>query len=412
MVRLKGFDPSSRTWPEGTSHREAFEWGLEEERRLKTGDVPTLMRKKWSSITLNSLFEEYTEYFDGRKWLQKKSYEREKISISAFLERRPDIANKSILFLPSRDIQEYIDHELGRGIRSSTLKRNLLNPCSALINKFAKKRKQLSLPNPFRGLLELPDDPPPRDWVLSDDELHRLYVAIVEGCRGRHQKLLWSSLVRTALITGLRRIQLLRLQWKDVDLQNSRLWVEPAKREKKGRWLPLSIETCGFLQGYCDSVPEKDKYRLLLSQVFPITGTAHEQAWKRIVKRAKLYKPMDDGTVDWFTFHDLRHCAATYFRSKKYGLTGEQCSYMLGHIDRRMTATYEHIWDQLVDEIRTKFDEADRAYKPMVDGIYQLLPPENIADLRLSMSKEELSLYFEEDYEAWEKTKRALWQWE
>jgi integrase len=264
-------------------------------------------------------------------------------------------------------------------------------------------------------------DPPHRDRVLTDDERLALYVSIVEGGRGKQQKLLWISLVKTALDTAMRRIQLLNLRWKDIDFEKRRLWVNPAKKEKRGRWLPLSNEVCHYLKLYYEHVPEEN--RTPPARVFPITGTAHEQAWKRIVTRAKLFETREDETRDYLHFHDLRHTAATSFRSKPIGLTGDENSYMLGHIDKRMTAMYEHVWDQMVEDIRAKLDAADDAWDPsdvskawqkatLSDGTeVALLPPANIVSLKLFHSAN-MHLDFPEEWKLWEKKKQQFAPWQ
>jgi integrase len=328
------------------------------------------------------------------------------------------------LMASTHEIQKYVDDQLNAGILASTIRRNLINPLRHIINKFASRRRpvRINLPDPFREII-IPDNPEPRDWVLSNKEKLQLYVAIVEGCRGRQQKLLWFALVKIALNTGLRRIQLLNLQWRCVDFEGRAILVLPAKREKKARFVPLSNETCWFLKKYHDELPEEN--RRPASLVFPITGTAHEQAWKRIVKRAGLLKTKDDPLVIqrasvnakayYFCFHDLRHTAATDMRSKKIGLTADETDYMLGHIDKRMSARYEHIWDFLVDDIRDKLNRAEEA-EPEFDekGEMKLMAPEEIARLKLFETEQPypLGVVFQPEAEAWEKTKNALWQWE
>jgi integrase len=185
--------------------------------------------------------------------------------------------------------------------------------------------------------------------------------------------------------------------------------VNPAKKEKRGRWLPLAMGLCHFLKLYYNRIPQEN--RTPESRVFPITGTAHEQAWKRIVKRANLFETRENGAPDYFCFHDLRHTAATNFRSKPIGLTADENSYMLGHIDKRMTGIYEHVWDMLVDDIRAKFDIADEDWKPKVKVVltggkeYGLLPPDDIAEL-VAFETAEHPLYrnLPDEWALWQKT--------
>jgi hypothetical protein len=58
QVRLAGFGAFSRTFDK---YADAKAWGLEQERKLKLGDVPTERRKELQGVTLNSLIEWYRQ---------------------------------------------------------------------------------------------------------------------------------------------------------------------------------------------------------------------------------------------------------------------------------------------------------------------------------------------------------------
>ena len=418
IIRLDGHKPGFKSFPEGTPYQEAMEWGLEEERRLKTEGVPTLQRERGRNHSIASLFGAYKQYLiDPRyEWKKKKSWHKEEIAIEALEERCPEIYNKQIFLLKRTDIQDYIDKLLSEGILPSTVRRNFVGPLRSLINKYARKKLgYINMPNPFSGL-DIPDNPPHRKRVLSKAEQLRLYVSIIEGCRGKHQKLLWFSIVRLALNTSLRRKPLLDLKWKNVKLDERKIWAYPTKKEPEGRWLPLSLETCRFLEMYFGTLPN-DK-RQPDDPVFPMTEWAHISGWKRIVWRANLYQEIEGKNwkngqklKDWFQFRDLRHTALTRFRSTRnggVGLDGDQNSYMAGHIDERMTKTYEHHWDDLIADIRDKLDAADDAWKP---EDHVSLPPENIAALKVF--DEFISngiMMWPNEHKAWEEAKKGLWQ--
>jgi hypothetical protein len=87
MVRLQGYPHSSKIFPEGTSERDAYEWGLEQERKLKLGDVPTLRRKEWQNVTILSLIQDYRQDRLIHIHNRKRSYDNEDIMLDAFLGR-------------------------------------------------------------------------------------------------------------------------------------------------------------------------------------------------------------------------------------------------------------------------------------------------------------------------------------
>jgi hypothetical protein len=59
QVRLKGHAAIVETFPDGTKKEQAREWGLEQERKLKLRDVPTLQKRALGSMTLEGLIRRF-----------------------------------------------------------------------------------------------------------------------------------------------------------------------------------------------------------------------------------------------------------------------------------------------------------------------------------------------------------------
>jgi integrase len=245
------------------------------------------------------------------------------------------VCQKTLAELKPSDFARYRDRRLTSGIKASTLRREL-NP---LRNIFKVARREWGLPvqSPFQDL-DLPPEPHHRERVASREEQKTLYKAAV-GCRGFKQRLLWCALILTALTTGMRRGELLKIEWRDIDFEKRTLHVR-AEITKRGRsrFLPVSKWLCLHLLVYRSRVSEKAPS----AKVFPISGSAHEQAWKRLCKRA--------GIQD-FTFHDLRHTAGTNY--DEIGLTKSENEYMLGHAGGGTNSRYVH---GQIELIRGKLD--------------------------------------------------------
>ena len=139
-----------------------------------------------------------------------------------------------------------------------------------------------------------------------------------------------TPVVILALNTGLRRGELLALQWSAVDLVNRRLIVRGASA-KSGltRHIPLNDEAARVLTAWkpCSASD---------SLVFPgPTGEPMNDlktAWGKVAKAAKL---------DDFTFHDLRHTFASNL--VQAGVDLNTVRELLGHCDIRMTLRYAHL---------------------------------------------------------------------
>ncbi len=247
--------------------------------------------------------------------------------------------------------------------------------------KVAQREWGLAVDNPLQGL-DLPPEDYHREPKLGPEERFQLYRAI-EGCRGIQQQRLWLSLVIIALNTALRRGELLKLEWRDIDLSKGTMNVRAENtKTRKSRLLPLSGQAKRALQQYYETISEEGRAPAM--KVFPITGSAHEQAWRRICRRA--------GIRD-LHFHDLRHIAATAFASKPVDLSVRENAYMLGHISAGVTGRYEnHEKLQMVEAIKAKLDAADTAFYTFDqngNALHGGIPLENVAMLRTFMFKSE-----------------------
>jgi integrase len=119
----------------------------------------------------------------------------------------------------------------------------------------------------------------------------------------------------------MRRGELLRLTWEDVDLDLRVAHLDMTKNGSK-RDVPLSSEAITLLR----SLPHD-----ISGNLFPITAAALRGLWNRACRRA--------GITD-LHFHDLRHEATSRFFEK--GLNVMEVATITGHKDLRMLQRYTH----------------------------------------------------------------------
>src|SRR5262249_492524 len=145
-----------------------------------------------------------------------------------------------------------------------------------------------------------------RQRVASKEERGKLLWG-TETFRTRRQMLLWHSLILAAVETGLRRGELLKIEWKDIDFGKRTLNVRAEiTKTGKSRLLPVSRGMNFHFWLYRSRVPEGE--RAPNERVFPISESALEQAWRRLCRRMG---------VTGLHFHDLRRTAGTYFDSER-----------------------------------------------------------------------------------------------
>jgi integrase len=235
--------------------------------------------------------------------------------INAILRR--DICHRTLAKLTTSDVALYRDARLQTVSPSSVIRE--LNTISHAV-EIARREWGLWLPrNPVK-MVRRPSAPPGRKRRLKDDEEQRLLAACDRG-RNRYLK----PLVILAIETGMRRGELVGLEWEHVDLER-RVAHLPLTKNGESRDIPLSKRATQTLQELATSAKRDPK------RVFAISGDSVRLAWEHLRVRA--------GLAD-IRFHDLRHEAVSRLFEK--GLNIAEVSAISGHKELRMLQRYTHL---------------------------------------------------------------------
>ena len=170
--------------------------------------------------------------------------------------------------------------------------------------------------NPVSGIKK-PKQNPPRDRRLEFGEEQLL----LEGC-SQSQNPYLKHLVVVAIETAMRRGELLKLEWKHINLKDRTAYL-PTTKNGSPRTVPLSTRAIQELK----TMPID-----ITGRVFPLSQTALRGLWCRTMKRTGLKN---------LRLHDLRHEATTRFF--ELGLNVMEVSTITGHKDLRMLKRYTHI---------------------------------------------------------------------
>lgn len=228
--------------------------------------------------------------------------------------RRHRLCRLSMTALSPSLLASFRDERL-RQVKPATVVRELAY-MSAIINH-ARREWAINCANPVAAIKK-PSPPPGRDRLLSADEREKLLSRLTPTGR----KSPWMRpLVELALETGMRRGELLAMQWDRVNLPERVVQLDMTKNGDK-RTVPLSTAAAALLS----SLP-----RSICGQVFPITEMAVNRAFSRAVIAAG---------IDGFRFHDLRHTAITAMAEKLPNVI--ELSAVTGHRSLRMLQRYYH----------------------------------------------------------------------
>jgi integrase len=292
--------PLTRTFQ---SRQDAQTWARAQEHAIETGDLPVL--KGARSLTLGDVLDRY----EGEVIPLKRTDSTEGYMLNVM--RRHPMCEKALGYLHAQDFADFRDTRLETA-KPATVLRNLRVLKHAL--KIARNEWGLAAP-----VAELDKVRMPSVLVRHTDRVCDGQVAAMLHMAEAQSSHALALAVRLALATGLRRGELLALEWSDVDLHQGRLLVRMSKNGRP-RMIPLTpdaIKTLGSL------VPTDPR-------VIPISANALKLAFARTKRKARTS----------FRFHDLRHEAISRFFD--IGLTIPEVQMIGGHRTLSQLSRYSH----------------------------------------------------------------------
>lgn len=302
QVRRRGFPNLTNSLP---SKAEALAWGRAHEHSIDSGDRQPTSRS--DSIRLADLLKRYETEVSA----QKRGADREAFKIRVLL--RSPIATLRLSKVTSAMIAAYRDQRL-QVVKAGTVRREL----ALLRHCFEIARREWGIPtgrNPFLDV-KMPSVANSRDRRLEATDHKALQIAL-----NRSTAWYLAPMIELAIETGMRRGELLALQWSHVAVKE-RIATLPMTKNGRSRRVPLTNRAASIIS----ALPRKGQY------LFPVKPGTFGEAWERLVKRASL---------DDLRFHDLRHEAISRFF--ELGLSVPEVALISGHRDYRMLLRYTHI---------------------------------------------------------------------
>jgi integrase len=174
-------------------------------------------------------------------------------------------------------------------------------------------------------------EPEGRLRFLSEDEAARL----LDACRRSLSRHL-AAVVTVALYTGMRRGEVLGLEWERVDFSRGVLLVEATKTGRQ-REVPMGRPVYDALSALPGPRDEG-----------PVFRKASGAAWGSI--RTGFERACREARLGDFRFHDLRHTCASWLVMA--GRSLKEVQELLGHRTFAMTLRYAHLSpDRLRDAV-------------------------------------------------------------
>lgn len=229
--------------------------------------------------------------------------------------------DRKLSSITNSTIMDYRAKRRGDGLADQSVNRELTILRAAM--RYVAKVHKIEVPE-----LDWPDlrkaEPPPRQRYLTFEEWGDLLESAHQSIR---------PILICAITTGLRKANILQLDWSQVRLSARRISITvKGGKNHEVRITPLLSEALLGISGRKGRV---------------FDGKNFEKRWRAAVKAA--------GLTD-FRFHDLRHTFASWARQS--GSDIADIKDALGHSDISMTMRYAHIKPDAED---TAFDKVSAA---------------------------------------------------
>lgn len=190
--------------------------------------------------------------------------------------------------------------------------------------------------NPILKFKKLPQVKPPIHF-LNEKQIE-VFLEL-----SKDLPVVYTVFFHTAVLTGMRRGELLALEWPDIDFKHARISVSKqiyrgvtqTTKTGKNRFVDIPDSLKTMLKEYKQSEKVLYKYVFHNAEGKPLHPWNMESTYfKPLLKMCNLYLD-ENNQIDMLKFHDLRHTYASYLLSK--GVPVKYVQEQLGHATARMT---------------------------------------------------------------------------
>jgi integrase len=345
-------------WYQGQHIQRRTNTASKKEAREKeaTHKAQLLLYKQEAEPEENPKFVDFAVWYLEYSKTHKRSYGVEFYYINRTLV--PLFGRLRLKEIKPIQVELFKQKRLRDGLKKSSINREI-GLLKSMLNRAVKLQLIHAHPAREAELFEL-DDSSVSDRVLSNEEEIKLLAACDESelrYRAPHLKFV----ILVALYTGLRRGEILRLRWSDIDFEKNRLRVRKSKTKAGRRHVNLNSMLRAMLLSLNEQehgewvFPSPNRYQTPGQPERHIADV--KNAFRRAVRLAG---------IEWITFHQLRHTFCS--RLADAGVPLPVIQKLAGHASVTMTSEYTHPADELkqraVEVLITGPNRAEPATEP------------------------------------------------
>jgi integrase len=338
QVRIKGHPVETATFARLTDAKlwiQQTEADIRRGKHFKTSEA----KKRTMAETIDRYFKEVLAYKKNpTNQITYLNWWKDKIGVYALADTTTAIiSEKRTKLINSKN-------KYGRAIGTTTS--NRYTQALGHVFNVAQKEWGWTSENPVKNLTKYKESRG-RVRFLSDEER----VSLLKACLESDNPYLYIIVV-LALSTGARKMEIVGLQWKDIDFQRNSIILHETKNNER-RVIPLQGLALRLIK-------EHAKVRnLVCPYVFPSKNKLKDKNGQTIHKpmdiRAAWENVLKKANIEDFRFHDLRHSAASYLAMNGASLT--EIAEVLGHKTLQMVKRYAHLSEAHTSAVVAQMNE-------------------------------------------------------
>ena len=297
---------------------------------LETGQYSKLRQRLIGKHkTFSVVVEEFLKTYD--RW-SENTRSANRSMVKKLVE---EFGERPIRDIDSHSIDGYLARRRDEGLSQASCNRYL----AALKAIFKKAAEWGYISINVTEYVKMVREPEKKPNPYRDDELQRVFSCLDAPHR---------RIAEIYLHTGMRRGELIKLLWKDVDFE-SRLIVIRAPKNDRDRAIPMSERVYEILQQVREEWEDCKRGKVISLEVFGSYANIR-RALITAMKRGRIAEDRRDRPI-----HRLRDTFGTKLAEK--GVPADRIQKLMGHKDIAMTLRYVETREQgLRDAIAVGFD--------------------------------------------------------
>jgi integrase len=266
-----------------------------------------------TATTFAQLAKDYRNHIKHRSYYAKDNHR--------LLQLEKQFGGKLLVEITTLDVERYKQQVTPRGKIAWNRLRSMLHHMFAMGKKWG-----LCDHNPVTAVERYKESSGKTRFLSPTDELPRFVDAAARPDVSPDAY----PMLATAVFTGLRRSELFRLRWNEVDFVTNSIHVNRLAKSRRSREVPMA-------KIVREALLSQQKKTGALPYVFCT------QAGKPFKDRRETLAVVLEhaGITEPFTWHDMRHSFASYLAMAGVDLL--RIRDLLGHSDVKMTLRYAHL---------------------------------------------------------------------